>query len=89
MKGAFITFLAQVLFFDKVAMPHVHPVAVAFNFYVAVGVAISLFFLYLVYIKEHVSTLSNVLLIGGAMLSIGLWYLCVKTPPRAVPHTSM
>jgi hypothetical protein len=88
-KGGMITFASQVVFFDKVAMPHVHSVAGAFNFYVAVGVAISLFVLYLLYIKEHVSTVSNVLVIGGSMLSIVLWYLCVTTPPRAVPHTSM
>lgn len=88
-KGGLITLLVQIVFFDKVAMPHVHPVAVAFNFYVAMGVAISLFILYLVYIKEHVSSLSNALLIGGSMGTIALWYLCVTTPPRTVPHTSV
>ena len=81
MWGAVWLAIIEIFVLDKISQPNVFYGNISANFYISVGVALSLFFSYLIYVHSYVSTLNSVLMMGGAV-AIGLvWYLCMMTKP--------
>lgn len=72
----------EVGIFDKISQPNVFHGNISGNFYISLGIAVSLFFVYLIYVHSYVSSLSSVTMIGGFVVIGIVWYLCMTTKPE-------
>jgi hypothetical protein len=86
--GSIISLIAEIGFFDKLSMPSIFPSLVTTNFYICVGVTLSLATLYFSYVHFHVSGSSQVMMLSLFVAMLYTWYLCITTPPECLKRTN-